>query len=76
MVERQFVSTWDLAGLSLALGDKRRTLDLLERTADKRLSQVIFLNVDPRYDSLRSNPRFQNLVRRIGLPPQSATGGL
>jgi len=61
------VSSWDLAGVSLAVGDKNQTLDLLQKAADERLSQVIFLNVDPRYDKLRDDARFQDLLRRIGL---------
>jgi TolB-like protein/DNA-binding winged helix-turn-helix (wHTH) protein/Tfp pilus assembly protein PilF len=69
LVARKLVSSWDLAGVSLAVGDKHQTLDLLQKAADGRLSQVIFLNVDPRYDKLRDDPRFQDLLRRIGLRP-------
>ncbi len=61
------VSTWDLAGLSLVVGEKQQTVDLLQRASDERLSRVIFLNVDPRYDSLRSDPRFRDLLRHLGL---------
>ena len=66
LVARKLLSSWDLAGVSLAVGDKNQTLNLLQQAADDRLSQVIFLNVDPRYDSLRSDPRFQDLLQRLG----------
>ena len=66
LVARKLVSNWDLAGVSLAVGDKHQTLDLLQKAADERLSQVIFVNVDPRFGSLRSEAQFQDLVRRLG----------
>ena len=52
----------------LRLGDKDRALDWLLRAADERFFFVFYTKVDPRFDSLRSNPRFQDLLRRIGLP--------
>jgi len=63
------LSSWDLALLSAALGNKEQTLDSLQKAADERFGQVIFVKVDPLFDSLRSDPRFQDLVRRLGLPP-------
>jgi len=67
LVARKLVSSWDLAGVSLAVGDKNQTIVLLQEASDERLSQVIFLNVDPRYDSLHDEPKFQDLLRRLGL---------
>jgi TolB-like protein/DNA-binding winged helix-turn-helix (wHTH) protein len=63
------ISTWDLAGVSLVAAERKQTLDLLKRAADERLSQVIFLQVDPRFDSLHSDVRFQNLAQQLGLLP-------
>ena len=63
---RKLVSNWDLAGVSLAVGDKRQTLDLLQKAADEHLSQVIFVSVDPRFDSLHSEAQFQDLLRQLG----------
>ncbi|HZW92848.1 MAG TPA: tetratricopeptide repeat protein [Candidatus Eremiobacteraceae bacterium] len=67
LVARKLVSSWDLAGVSLAVGDKNQTVVLLQEASDERLSQVIFLNVDPRYDSLHDEPKFQDLLGRLGL---------
>jgi len=67
LLATKLVSNWDLAGVSLVAADKNQTLNLLQRAADDRLSQVIFLGVDPRYDGLRSDPKFQVLLHRLGL---------
>ncbi len=67
LVAGKLVSSWDLAGVSLAAADKSDTLRLLQMAADERLSQVIFLNIDPRYDSFHDEPKFQALLRRLGL---------
>ena len=69
VVAKRTLSTWDLAGMTLALGERQKTMDLLNEAASERLSQVIYLNVDPRFDSIRSDPEFQDLVKRLGLPP-------
>jgi hypothetical protein len=50
------------------LGETDQALDLLEEAYDQRLPSMVNLKVDPSLDSLRSNPRFQNLLRRIGFP--------
>ena len=39
----------------------------LERAYDAHDLQIGFLKVDPHYDSLRGEPRFQDLMRRVGL---------
>ena len=50
------------------LGDKERAFDWLERAYRDRHEGVLFLGRDPLYDSLRSEPRFQDLVRRLNFP--------
>jgi TolB-like protein len=49
------------------LGDKEKALEWLERTYDERGTLGTLMNVDPAFDSLRSDPRFRDLVRRMGL---------
>jgi TolB-like protein/DNA-binding winged helix-turn-helix (wHTH) protein/Tfp pilus assembly protein PilF len=57
-----------VAGVYMRLGDKARALQWLEQGYQERDDLMIDLNVDPVFDALRSEPRFQDLVRRVGLP--------
>ena len=53
--------------LHLGLGDHATALTFLETATDRRELPVTALNVHPLYDPLRSEPRFQRLLERIGL---------
>jgi tetratricopeptide (TPR) repeat protein len=62
------VGSSTLAILHAKLGDKDAALRWLERSVESHTRDLIFLNVEPAYDSLRGDPRFRELVRRVGLP--------
>jgi predicted Zn-dependent protease len=62
------VSNYSLASVYAALGDKGRALDLLEKSFAERSQFFDFIKSDPEMDSLRSEPRFQELVRRMNFP--------
>ena len=51
-----------------ALGDKDHALAQLEQAYQDRSQWMAFLRVDPEMDSLRSDPRFQDLMRRLNFP--------
>ena len=55
------------AGYSF-LGDKNQALSWLSKAIDERSGFVTTIRVDPTWDNIRSDPRFEKLVRRIGLP--------
>jgi hypothetical protein len=57
-----------VAGVCMRLGDKACALEWLEKGYEERDDLMIDLNVDPVFDGLRSEPRFQELVRPVGLP--------
>jgi TolB-like protein/DNA-binding winged helix-turn-helix (wHTH) protein/tetratricopeptide (TPR) repeat protein len=50
------------------LGDRVNALDWLEKAYDGRRYHLAFLKADPLFDLLRGEPRFEDLLRRIGLP--------
>jgi len=60
-------SDLDTAAIYAALGDKEKALSLLSRAFDEHNMWLMNLKVDPRWDSLQSDARFQNLLERVGL---------
>jgi TolB-like protein/DNA-binding winged helix-turn-helix (wHTH) protein len=50
----------------IGTGDKDQALAWLEKTYSQRNNVMVTLQVDPLYDPLRSDPRFQTLLRRVG----------
>ena len=51
------------------LGDRDAAFEWLERAYAERSQALNFLKMDPVYDSLRADPRYADLARRIGLTP-------
>jgi len=49
------------------LGEKEQAFEYLNKAIEKRQGQMVMLNVDPSFDLLRDDPRFDELVRRVGL---------
>jgi ribosomal protein L21E len=49
------------------LGEKEQAFEYLNKAIEKRHGQMVQLNVDPSFDILRDDPRFDELVRRVGL---------
>ncbi len=64
----RYVSLWDLAELSASLGRPAEALRYLQEALDQRLPDLVFLKQDPYFDSLHSDPRYQAIVKRVGLP--------
>jgi hypothetical protein len=54
-----------------ALGENQLAIDGLERAYEEGPAAFTFAGVDPTWDTLRSEPRFQNLLRRAGLPSRA-----
>ncbi|MBB5343844.1 winged helix-turn-helix domain-containing protein [Tunturibacter empetritectus] len=60
-----YVSPFYIALVYAGLKDESRTMEWLERAYADRSNSMVFTDVDPRFDSLRSNPKFQNLLQRM-----------
>ncbi len=67
--KRQYVPPYQMAKIHLGLGEKDQALAWLEKAFEERSLFLTWLKVEPEMDSLRSDPRFQDLLRRVGLPP-------
>ncbi|GAC1396043.1 MAG: hypothetical protein NVSMB56_10510 [Pyrinomonadaceae bacterium] len=68
MSKHSYVSPYDLAILYIGLGDKDQAIEQLNKAYEERAGWIIYLRVEPLFDPLRSDPRFSDLVRRIGFP--------
>ena len=66
--ERGFVPPFGIIWAYAGLGDKEQAFAWLERAYEERADRIVWLNSDPLLEPLRSDPRFHQLVRRVGLP--------
>jgi serine/threonine-protein kinase len=68
LADRQYVPASVLALVYNGLGDKPRALDWLERAYQEHDFAMVFLDVAPWFRTLRGEPRFDQLRRRMRLP--------
>jgi tetratricopeptide (TPR) repeat protein len=64
---KEYVSPGELAILLAALGERDQAFASLDKAYQVHDLQLQYLGADPAYDPLRSDPRFQDLLRRVGL---------
>jgi len=67
--EPYYDRSFNLARLYALLGDKEKAFSNLDKAYEEGWSDVAFLKVDPELDTLRSDPRFNRLLDRVGLKP-------
>jgi serine/threonine-protein kinase len=65
---KEYVSPAELAIIYVGLGDKEGAIASLEKAYTAHDLQMQYLKIDPHYDSLRTDPRFVELMRKVGLP--------
>jgi serine/threonine protein kinase/Tfp pilus assembly protein PilF len=66
--KQKYVAPYFLAGIHIGLDETDRAMECLETCFKEHSHWLIYLHLDPGMDALRSSPRFQDLLRRIGLP--------
>jgi eukaryotic-like serine/threonine-protein kinase len=68
LAKEKYVAAYFFAGIHIGLGEDDRAIEYLEKSYEEHSHWLIYLHIDPSMDGLRSNPRFQDLLRRVGLP--------
>ena len=58
---------YDVANDAVRLGDRELALEWLEKSYQNHDYWLLFMNVEPEMDPVRSDPRFQAIVRRLGV---------
>ncbi len=66
---KRYVPLYDQALVYASLGQKGQALRLLQQAVEKRSGRIIFLRVDPYWESLSSDARFTNLLQKLRLGP-------
>ena len=74
LADREYVPSSAIALIYVGLGDKAEALGWLERAYQEHDFSLVFLEVAPWFESVRGDPRFQQLLRRMQLPERSGPG--
>ena len=72
LAKTKYVAPYFFAGIHIGLGENDRAIEYLEKSYEEHSHWLIYLRIDPSMDGLRDNPRFQDLLRRVGLPELKA----
>jgi tetratricopeptide (TPR) repeat protein len=67
LAKHKYVQPWSIAMIYVGLGEKDQAMAWLEKAYEDRSSYMVYLKVEPMLDSLRSDSRFNDLLRRMGL---------
>ena len=67
LAKQQYASAYELATIYVALGNNEEAFQLLAKAYAEHSFHLVNLNVSPQFKSISSNPRFQDLVQRVGL---------
>jgi eukaryotic-like serine/threonine-protein kinase len=72
LATQKYVAPYFFAGIHIGLGEHERAIEYLEKSYEEHSHWLIYLHIDPSMDRLRDNPRFQDLLLRVGLPGPAA----
>lgn len=68
IAQRKYVSPYSMLVIHVGLGPEDRVFELLEKLYEEGNDWLVWLKVSPELRFLRDNPRFKNLMRRVGFP--------
>ena len=66
--KRGYVSPYNIAQIYARLGEKDQALAWLEQAYNQRDSKLTYMKIEPAFDEIRSQPRFQQLLHRLAFP--------
>jgi serine/threonine protein kinase/tetratricopeptide (TPR) repeat protein len=66
-----YVDFYEVAGIYAGLGDKDEAFRSLEKGYDERSATMVYLGIDVFWYGMRSDPRFTDLLRRVGIPQRA-----
>lgn len=65
--QNKYVSSYDKALIYIELGDRDQAFEYLDKAFQEKASYVTYIKIDPKVDSLRSEPRFDEILRKMNL---------
>ena len=74
LTETGYIDQFDIAQIHAGLGETDKVMRCLERAARERSSFLVFMNVLPAFQSLRSDPRFEALLPQLSLTTAPGSG--
>ncbi len=69
LAKKRYVSPASLGLIYAAMGEKDKAFEWLEKGYEDHSWWMLFMKIDSRFDKLRADPRFDDLLRRVGLAP-------
>jgi eukaryotic-like serine/threonine-protein kinase len=73
MSKERYVPAYDIAVVYMGLGENAQAFEWLSKALEERSGFLVYIKCDRRFDGLRSDPRYEALIKRIGLPLPAIT---
>ena len=64
-----YLPAYSIALVYAGLADKEQTISWLKKGYEERNDDMVYMKIEPVFDAIRSDPRFRDLIRRVGFPP-------